>query len=261
MNKKWLNLIPYFVISVAAIVLIVFVGKIPLRTAATGTVGKEIPKIESAAFIIEGNPDANVTIVEFYDPACPYSFRFDNTTLPLILEKYVNTGKVRLVIRAFPLERIHPNAFDASMYLDCVYAYTNLSEYLKARKLLYIRRREWMHAAGDNLTKILLNTLYFDESTYNGIVDCYLNKVTAGYVRNDYMIGRVYGVIGTPSIVIVVPKELLDEKELTEIEQHFARIYNRNYTVFKDPYGRYLVPLIGALPFEEIDFILQRVFS
>jgi len=57
-----------------------------------------------------GNPDAPITIIEFTDFQCPFCARFHTQTLPLILEEYIEPGKVKLVIRDFPIQSIHPNA-------------------------------------------------------------------------------------------------------------------------------------------------------
>ena len=59
---------------------------------------------------IIGNPDAPITIVEFSDFQCPFCARFHTQTLPLLLEEYIEQGKVKIVFRDFPIQSIHPNA-------------------------------------------------------------------------------------------------------------------------------------------------------
>ena len=48
---------------------------------------------------IKGDTNAPVTILEFSDYECPFCGRHFSQTLPLIIENYVNTGKVRLVFK------------------------------------------------------------------------------------------------------------------------------------------------------------------
>lgn len=50
-----------------------------------------------------GSPDAPVTIVEYASLTCPACANFHNTVLPALKEKYIDTGKVRLVFREFVL--------------------------------------------------------------------------------------------------------------------------------------------------------------
>jgi len=52
---------------------------------------------------IIGNPDAKISIIEFSDFQCPFCVRFHIQTLPLILEKYIDQGKMNLVFRDFPI--------------------------------------------------------------------------------------------------------------------------------------------------------------
>lgn len=44
-----------------------------------------------------GSPDAPVTLVEFADLQCPYCARWADDALPTLVDKYVRTGKVRMV--------------------------------------------------------------------------------------------------------------------------------------------------------------------
>jgi protein-disulfide isomerase len=63
-----------------------------------------------------GSPAAKVTIVEYASLSCPHCARFHEETLPKLREKYIDSGKVRLVFRDFPLER---TAFWAAIIARC----------------------------------------------------------------------------------------------------------------------------------------------
>ena len=67
-----------------------------------------------------GNANAPVTIIEFSDYQCPFCGRFWQQTLPLIKSEYIDTGKVKLIFRDFPLTSIHPLAQPASEAAECV---------------------------------------------------------------------------------------------------------------------------------------------
>jgi protein-disulfide isomerase len=51
-----------------------------------------------------GKADAPVTIVEYMSMTCPHCAAFHNETFDAIKEKYVDTGKVRFILREFPLD-------------------------------------------------------------------------------------------------------------------------------------------------------------
>jgi protein-disulfide isomerase len=50
-----------------------------------------------------GNENAPVTIVEYYSYLCGYCKEFEKDTKPKIVENYVSAGKVKFVLRPFPI--------------------------------------------------------------------------------------------------------------------------------------------------------------
>ncbi len=54
--------------------------------------------------MIYGDPSAPVTIVEYASLTCNHCAAFHNSVLPEIKKNYIDTGKVRLVFRDFPLD-------------------------------------------------------------------------------------------------------------------------------------------------------------
>lgn len=66
-----------------------------------------------------GNQDAPVTLIEFTDYQCPYCRKHVANTLPSIIKDYVETGKLRYLVRELPVESRHPLAGKASEAALC----------------------------------------------------------------------------------------------------------------------------------------------
>jgi len=66
-----------------------------------------------------GRADAPVTLVEFSDFQCPFCGRFFATTFPILKKDYIDTGKLRYVLRDYPLDQLHPNARKAAEAAHC----------------------------------------------------------------------------------------------------------------------------------------------
>lgn len=84
------------------------------------------PPVEALSMVLsigdgpfKGAPDARVTLVEFTDYQCPFCARHYRDTVPRLLETYVKTGKVKYVVRDFPLGSIHPAALKAAEAAHC----------------------------------------------------------------------------------------------------------------------------------------------
>jgi protein-disulfide isomerase len=65
---------------------------------------------------ILGKADAPVTIVEYFSLGCIHCKNFHETILPKLKTDYIDTGKVRLVFRDFPLDGI---SFGAALVTRC----------------------------------------------------------------------------------------------------------------------------------------------
>ena len=65
-----------------------------------------------------GAAAAPLTLVEFTDYQCPYCKRFHDTSWPELKKKYVDTGKLRYVVRDLPLD-FHSQAMPAAIAARC----------------------------------------------------------------------------------------------------------------------------------------------
>ena len=66
---------------------------------------------EALPDIVQGKADAPVTIVEYASMTCPHCAHFHATVYPWLVKNYVDTGKVKFILREFPLDPIAAAAF------------------------------------------------------------------------------------------------------------------------------------------------------
>lgn len=79
--------------------------------------------------MVLGDANAPVTMIEYSSLSCPHCAAFHANVLPEIKTNYIDTGKVKLVMRDFPLNR---PAVEASLLAHCVspMAYWGMTEQL-----------------------------------------------------------------------------------------------------------------------------------
>jgi len=149
---------------------------------------------------VKGNPDATVTIVEFSDFQCPFCKRFHQTTLPLILENYVDTGKVKFVYRDFPIVILHPNgAIATALAAECADEQEMFWQY---HDKLFQNQKNWERLAAEDVVIVLktfAEELGLDTNQFN---DCLNSGKYLDEVNNDLQDGSAYGVTGTPGFFI-----------------------------------------------------------
>jgi protein-disulfide isomerase len=96
-----------------------------------------------------GDPAAPVTVIEYASLTCPHCASFHNDTYKAFKERYIDTGKVRLIYRDFPLDGI---ALRAAMMARC----TIDQRYFGLVQVLYKSQNNWARAKEpiDELAKI-----------------------------------------------------------------------------------------------------------
>jgi protein-disulfide isomerase len=83
--------------------------------AAPAAAAQAILKLNGQDRIL-GNPNAPITIVEYASMSCPHCAHFQNEILPTIKKDWIDTGKAKLVLRDFPLDK---EALSAAMIARC----------------------------------------------------------------------------------------------------------------------------------------------
>lgn len=75
--------------------------------------------VKGDAIYVLGKNDAPLTMVEFTDYQCPFCGRFEVSTFPEIKKNFIDTGKLRLILRDLPLSDMHPFALKAAQSVHC----------------------------------------------------------------------------------------------------------------------------------------------
>ena len=157
-----------------------------------------------------GREDAPVTIIKYASLTCPFCKRFQAEVYPVLKRDYIDTGKVRFMIREFPIGKTSGMATIAlrcapmARYLDLYGRYLNqqaqwVSQEVRIEPILKV-------AQGVGLT-----AEQFDSCRQNQGMIAALNQVKDR--------GRELGVIGTPNFFINgrLVKKALGLKELREV--------------------------------------------
>ena len=130
--------------------------------------------------------------MEFSDFECPYCNRFWLTTLPLLRANYIETGKVRLVYRDFPLANIHADATPAAEAAQCAHEQGKFFEFHDA---LF----ENQSALGAATYRAIAAALQLDVARFD---QCVSSGKYREEVQKDFEAGRAVGVTGTPTFYI-----------------------------------------------------------
>jgi protein-disulfide isomerase len=140
---------------------------------------------------VNGDKDAPVTIVEFSDYECPFCARFFDQTYSQIKEKYIDTGKVKLIFRDFPLS-FHTQAQKAAEAAECA---GEQGKYYDMHDKLFAEGVAGGVASFKGYAKSLgLDTAKFDSCLDNGDM--------ASEVQKDFLDGQQAGVQGTPGFFV-----------------------------------------------------------
>jgi len=141
-----------------------------------------------------GKQSAPVTIVEYASKTCPHCANFHNNVLPTIKTEYIDTGKVRLVYRDFPLDQL---ALRAAMMARCA----GKDRYFGFVSALFSTQNKWARDTDPIAALARIGLLGgMSQAEFDA---CMKNQEVADTVLNLRLEGdKTYHVSSTPTIII-----------------------------------------------------------
>lgn len=141
-----------------------------------------------------GSADAPVTIIEYASMTCPHCASFHINTYPKLKEKYLDTGKARLIFREFPFD---DRALAAFMLARCA----GEGKYFPMIDVLFEQQAAW--AQSDQPAKELFKISRlagFTEESFNA---CLSNQdIAKGVHAVKERASMKFGVRSTPMFFI-----------------------------------------------------------
>ena len=143
-----------------------------------------------------GKDDAPVTIVEYASFTCGFCASFHINTFPKLKEKYIDTGKVRLIFRPFPTGPAELS-IAAGMLAHCA----GKDRYFAMTSALMETQRNWMSSQDPvPMLQKLANQAGIDNEKFT---QCLSDKTLASEIHRTGLRGyETFGVEGTPTFFI-----------------------------------------------------------
>lgn len=141
-----------------------------------------------------GRPDAPVTVVQYASMTCPICKRFLAETFPTFKREYIDTGKVRFILRAeFPIGR---QSGLATIALRCAPAgkYFTLYEKFMQQQASWVSQEVRPDPIFKVAAQVGMTRAQFDS--------CRENRGMIAAINGIKERGRTLGVIGTPNFFV-----------------------------------------------------------
>lgn len=154
----------------------------------------KIYNVEVGHLPVNGDKNAKVTIVEFSDFECPFCGRFFTDTYPTLKKEYIDTGKVKMYFRHYPLP-FHPKAVPLALLSECA---NDQDAFWKMHDKIF-ENNATVSTLADTDFKQWAVDLGMDATTFN---NCYDNKTHQKEIDGDTAAGSAAGVSGTPTFYV-----------------------------------------------------------
>jgi protein-disulfide isomerase len=153
-------------------------------------------RLPDVALHVLGSPNAPVTMVEFTDYQCPYCRRFHEQSWPELKKAYIDTGKVRFIVRDLPLD-FHDQALPSAVAARCA---GEQDRYWPMYEALLGQTEP----LGKDTARKLAIATGVDLPTFDA---CVHNPGLRHAIETDIAEAQRIGVTGTPGFVIAQRKD------------------------------------------------------
>jgi len=153
--------------------------------------------------MVHGSPNAPVTVIEYASMTCPHCAQFQKDIIPKLNKDYVDTGKVKVVFREYPLDGA---ARMASAVARCLPG----DQYFSFIDLLFKNQMNWIKDF-DNDNKLTREDIIegltqmgrFAGLSREKVVSCADDSKNLALVDGNWMEGQTkYNVNSTPTFLI-----------------------------------------------------------
>jgi protein-disulfide isomerase len=163
-----------------------------------------------------GRADAPVTIIEYASMTCPHCRNFHMTTYPKFKKEYVDTGKVRYILREFPIGKA---SGAATIALRCAAPdkYLTLFGKFMEQQPAWVAQEVRLDAIFAVASQVGMTRQQFDA--------CRENQAMVDGLKWVKDRGRKLGVVGTPNFFVgdkLVKKELSIEDIRAMVDPQLA---------------------------------------
>jgi protein-disulfide isomerase len=162
--------------------------------AALPAVAEPLPTTEAIKDRVMGDPNAPVTLIEYASLACHHCADFHANTLPRIKERFIDTGKVKLIFRDFPFDG---PAFAAAMTARCAPP----AQYFQYVSVFFENQALWSH--NPNPREALARIAKLGGMTQDDFDSCVDNKDLFTALRQRQIEAeQQHGIRSTPTFVL-----------------------------------------------------------
>jgi protein-disulfide isomerase len=143
--------------------------------------------------VMIGSDKAPVTVIEYASMTCPHCAHFEETTLPELKKRYIDTGKVRYVMREFPLDALAAAGF---MLARCA----GPDKYETVVETLFAKQADWVTQKPIEPLKAIAKQFGFTEESFD---KCLANQKVLDDIQavRDHAVNKL-GVNSTPTFFI-----------------------------------------------------------
>jgi len=143
--------------------------------------------------IVLGSDKAPVTIIEYASMTCPHCAHFSTTTFPELKQRYIDTGKVRFIMREFPLDALAASGF---MLARCA----GKDKYMAVVETLFAKQPDWIVDEPLAPLRAIAKQFGFTEETFD---QCLSNQKVLDGIQavRDHAVKKL-GVNSTPTFFV-----------------------------------------------------------
>jgi len=188
--------------------------------AASGQAPADLKPIDSPLAkpqpddLIEGDANAPITMIEYSSLSCPHCAKFQRDVLPKIKTDFIDTGKVKLIQRDFPLNK---PAVQAAQFAHCA----GPMRYFSIVDVLFKTQDQWLTENAVEKLATIAATAGMDRATFDA---CLANKdIEAKIVATRKAGEDAFQVNATPTFIINGVK-VEGEQSYDDLKALFAKL-------------------------------------